>query len=55
MSTIVAFVHSLETAPLALAVQQVELAAGRQDASTLTLDLRVSSLCQAPAVRSSQP
>ena len=55
MSAVVGFVHSLETAPLTLAVEQLELAPGRQDQSALTLDLRISSLCQASAVRSAQP
>ena len=55
MDAVVHFLFSLETAPLALAVEQLEMMSGRQESADLALDLRISGLCQPSAPRSAKP
>ena len=55
MDAVVRFLFSLETAPLAVAVEQLEMMSGRQDSTELALDLRLSGLCQPSANRGGKP
>jgi len=44
MSAIARFLYALETAPLALAVEDLEVAAGKQGSDSLSVNLRVTGL-----------
>ncbi len=55
MNAVAGFVNSLETVPVAVAIEQLELRPARQDSTELTLDLRISGLCQSGATRSAKP
>lgn len=55
LAAVINFIHSLETAPLALAVEQLELVQSQQGGSELSLNLRLSGLCRSSTTRSATP
>lgn len=49
ISVVVKFLHGVESTPLALAVEHLELVPAMKNEGTLVLDLHLSGLCQAGA------
>ncbi|MBN2449083.1 MAG: hypothetical protein JXR77_01760 [Lentisphaeria bacterium] len=47
MSAVVQFVHQVETSPLAVAVEHLEITPGTRQSAALVVDLRISGLCAA--------
>lgn len=49
LETVVRFLHTIDTSPLAVAVDQVEMAQNTSDNTALSVELRLSALCLQPA------